>query len=161
MGEPSGVAVRLLLSDALDRLLEVRGNAETALVRAQQMALTLGNNARLFEGNIGTFENGDFEHAFHEREAFPLSMQEQSEIVQGFVKAGFSIMTAAHIAGLHDEHIEQLEKDLAEEERRSQAQVENALALAQERAAQRPVSEPSQTRPDARGNGTEPEVETA
>ena len=51
-GRPvSGVAAELLLGDAIDRLLEARGNAETALVRADQMALTIGEAAGIFRGD--------------------------------------------------------------------------------------------------------------
>lgn len=62
-GQVSGVAVRLLLSDAIDRWEEARGSAFAALIQAHEMALTIGAANRLekFEG-VGTFENGDFEH---------------------------------------------------------------------------------------------------
>jgi hypothetical protein len=62
-GQVSGVAVRLLLSDAIDRWQEARGNAFSTLIQADQMALTLGerNGLEGFAG-IGTFESGSFDH---------------------------------------------------------------------------------------------------
>ncbi len=71
-GEVSGIAVRLLLSDAIDRLEEARGNAFAALVQAHQMALTIGERNGLpgFEG-IGTFEAGDFAHTLIGRPVIP------------------------------------------------------------------------------------------
>lgn len=69
-GEMSGRALRTLLSGAIDRASEARDNLEAALVRADEMALTLGQlyNVPGFERErIGTYENGDFAHTFAER----------------------------------------------------------------------------------------------
>lgn len=77
-GAISGRAVRLLLSDAVSRILEARGNAEAGLVRANQMALTIGQIAGLFP-NIGTYDNGDFDHTFKDRPVVPLSDLEEAE----------------------------------------------------------------------------------
>jgi hypothetical protein len=44
----SGRAVRLMLQPAIKRVEEARGNAESALMRADQMALTMGQNAGLW-----------------------------------------------------------------------------------------------------------------
>lgn len=74
----SGRAVRLLLGDAIDRAREARANAEQALVRANQMALTIGAKAKLFDG-IGTFEAGKFDHTFTERDILPVSGIDQIE----------------------------------------------------------------------------------
>lgn len=129
MGEPSGVAVRLLLSDALDRLLEARGNAEQALCRAQAMALTLGQNARLF-GEIGTYEAGDFEHTFAEREVFPLGPQEKATIMESFTKAGAPLTTAARMAGFTEKELTDLEKDQEAEAERNATMATAALEAA-------------------------------
>ena len=135
MGEPSGVAVRLLLSDALDRLMEARGNAETALVRAQQMALTIGQNAGLFSG-LGTYEGGDFEHSFAGREVFPLSAEEKGAITKTMTEAGFPLMFAARKAGYSEEDIVQLEKDQTAEQERNATMASAALGAAQTRLDQ-------------------------
>lgn len=129
MGEPSGVAVRLLLSDALDRLLEARGNGETALCRAQAMALTMGKVQGLF-GNIGTYEAGDFEHKFQERDVFPLSAEERATIAKTFVDGGFPLAFAAKQAGFSEEDIAQLEKDQAAEQERNATLASAALEAA-------------------------------
>ena len=150
MGEPSGVAVRLLLSDALNRLLAARGNGEYALVRAQQMALTLGANARLFASNFGTFEEGALDHKFAEREVFPLSQEEKATTSEKFVKAGFPLVTAARMAGFTEQELEDLETDVTAEEKRNQAAAETALAVMESRM---------QTQPQPSSNGTQPEPE--
>jgi hypothetical protein len=63
LGAMSGVAIKLLLTDFIDRVTEVRGNAYDALVRANQMALTIGAAAGLFRG-LGTYESGALDHRF-------------------------------------------------------------------------------------------------
>ncbi len=78
LNQISGVAVRTLLSDAIDRLLEARGNAENALVRANQMALTIGANAGLFRDLGGDYASGAFDHAFEEREVIPMTETEEA-----------------------------------------------------------------------------------
>ena len=74
----SSRAIRLLLAPAIARAEEARGNAETALVRADQMALSMGQAIGLF-GGIGTFDGGDFEHSFAERDIMPLNDLDKAE----------------------------------------------------------------------------------
>lgn len=76
----SGAAVRLLLSDAIDKVVEARGNAESGLVRANEMALTIGVKHGIFDKGIGSYENGDFEHSFAERDVITLSETEKRQI---------------------------------------------------------------------------------
>lgn len=136
MGEISGRAVRLLLSDAIDRLLEVRGNAESALIRANQMALTIGQNAGLpqFRG-IGSYDNGDFEHTFADREVIPISDVEEAQAVQTLVTAGVPLRTALRRAGWPDEQIDDMAQDAAPVTPLERIEVERAeLDLQAERA---------------------------
>lgn len=77
-GTPSGKAVRLLLGDAVDKVIELRGNMETALARADAMALTIAQHAGLFK-DLGSYDNGDFEHSFAEREVIASGPEEQRE----------------------------------------------------------------------------------
>jgi hypothetical protein len=67
----SGRAVRLMMGPAIARLEEARGNAESALIRADQMALTMCQNAGLFPDLGGSFEDGSFEHSFEQRDVLP------------------------------------------------------------------------------------------
>lgn len=77
-GDPSGIARRNRLAPAVSRTIEARGNAEDGIIRCQKMCLTLGKRANLpeFRG-IGSFENGDFDHSFEEREVLPTSDEEK------------------------------------------------------------------------------------
>lgn len=112
----SGRAIRLMLSDALSRLMEARGNAETALVKAHKMALTMGQVAGLPDfRDIGTFENGDFEHEFKHREVIDLPEAEIAETehnrelaYQLKLKRGYSNRHLMREDGLTDEGIDEM-----------------------------------------------------
>jgi hypothetical protein len=81
--EPSGRALSYMLSPATDRVIEVRGNAETALVRANQMALTIGKSAGIWGNEVGdyaaTSPDGNFEHSFAPRDVIPLGDMDKAE----------------------------------------------------------------------------------
>jgi hypothetical protein len=106
----SGVAAELLLGDAIDRLLEARGNAEVALVRADAMALTIAQNADIFEG-LGSYENGDFDHMFAPRATIPLPEAAKAELVGKWVQAGVSLTTALRRVGWSEDDLVNLRKD--------------------------------------------------
>lgn len=79
----SGRALRIKLTPAISRAVEVRGNLESAQIRAQQMCLTLGQVHKLpgfSPDEIGTYENGDFEHRFEERDILPMTEDERAEM---------------------------------------------------------------------------------
>lgn len=110
-GDISGKALQTILSGAIDRALEARGNAETALIRAHQMALTIGQLRGLngFDVSaIGTFENGDFVHSFLERDVIPLSKQDQSAGIKADIDAGMSTPFAMKRYGFSDEQINEV-----------------------------------------------------
>jgi hypothetical protein len=79
--ELSGRAIRLLLSDAIDRVLEARGNAYQALQRANAMALTMGKNAGLFTDfdAAWSYEEGSFDHSFSDLPVIVSSKLEEAE----------------------------------------------------------------------------------
>lgn len=108
-GNLSGRAVRFLLSDAVDRVLEARGNGEAAIARANAMALTIGAAAGLPTfSDIGTYENGDFDHTFQERPVLPADAVEMAQTVQSYVQAGASIFGAARVSGHSEQEAELL-----------------------------------------------------
>lgn len=128
----SGVAVAMLLSDAVDRLLEARGNAEAGLIRAQQIALTVGQRMGLSgfgESEIGTYERGAFEHQFVQREALPLSEPQRMTVVQQGTAAGMALATAMRHAGYSEDAIEMALEDLSEEQARSRNEARAYLEL--------------------------------
>lgn len=113
----SGRALRTLLSDARDKALEARGNLETAQIRADQMMLTIGVNAGLFPASIGTYEAGDFDHEFAERDVFPLSDFDVAEVVKADVAAGIPLVTSLRRRGWEQSELKQMAEDMVAEQR--------------------------------------------
>lgn len=96
----SGRAIRLKMAPAAQRVEEARGNAETALVRLDQMALSMGQAIGLW-ADAGSYDAGDFEHSFAERDVFPLTDIDRAEAdraraqaVQGYTSAGVPLMVS-------------------------------------------------------------------
>lgn len=107
--KPEGIStetMRMMLSNAIDRALEARGNAQTALIRANQMALTIGKS-RGFDGfaDLGEYESGGLDHAFAEQEVIPLSPKERAEAVGVAVTAGMDILFAMRKQGYTAEEV--------------------------------------------------------
>lgn len=117
-GDASGKALQTILSGAIDRVLEARGNAESALVRAQQMALTIGQLRQLpgFDASaIGTFEDGGFDHSFKERPVIPLSAKEVAETVKLEVDAGMPLVFSMRRQGFDQPQLDQMQTDLQQQ----------------------------------------------
>ena len=115
--ELSNVALRTLLGPAIDKVLEARGNAEPALVRANQMALTIAGLHQL-EGfkDLGSFENGDLEHTFAERDVIPTSKKERAETVKTFTDSGMALEFAMKQNGFTQDEIDENDKLLKEQQ---------------------------------------------
>ena len=128
--EVSGVAAELLLGDAVDRLLEARGNAEAALVRADAMALTIGQAVGIFAG-LGEYAAGAFEHGFAERPALKLTDEQRAALVTAWVKAGVPMRTALRRVGWSQDEIDAMDEDLAEEKRLNANYADAVLSQAQ------------------------------
>lgn len=133
----SGRAVRLLLSQAIDRVVEARGNIEPALARADAMALTIAANANLpgFD-NIGSYENGDFEHSFADRPVISESDFEQAETIKKETESGIPLITAVRRRGWTDAEVAQMEADKEAESAAASMDLAQALLEAERRAAQ-------------------------
>lgn len=134
-GDLSGVAIDLLLSDAEDRLLEARGNGEAGMIRAQQMALSIGQAMGLpgfSPSEIGTYDTGSFDHRFRTREALPMTELQRLDLIGKATQAGLPLVTGMRRAGYSDEEIEQTIEDQVAERKR--ALNEARAYLAQQRA---------------------------
>jgi len=131
-GDLSGRAVRALLSDAIDRLLEARGNVEDLLARADAMALTIGQAVGVFH-DLGSYENGDFRHSFAKRDVIALDELDKAEIIQAETAAGMPLATALRRVGLNEAEVQQVMDELGAEEERKQATLGQAMAEAQRR----------------------------
>jgi len=77
----SSPSARIMLGSAIKRILSCRIIVEEALIRADQMAITIGQHRGVLEG-LGDYESGDLEHSFQSRELIPLSESEQADADQ-------------------------------------------------------------------------------
>lgn len=66
----SGRALRLMMGDVVDRVMEARGQYEHALVAADTMALEIG-------AEMGLWSGGDWTHSIGEREVLPVDEGEE------------------------------------------------------------------------------------
>ncbi len=136
----SGRALNYILAPAIRRAIEARGNGEDGMVRAAMMALTIGaqGEPRLFS-NIGTFEDGDFEHRFAEREVVPISDMEKAETdraralaAQAWVAAGLPL---EDILRRNDYPEDDIKAIVGRMEEQQAAEAEQQAAQAQQQAA--------------------------
>lgn len=110
-GELSNVALKTLLGPAVSRVLEARGNAEPALIRANQMALTIAglHNLDGFQ-DLGSFEEGALEHTFAERDVIPMSAKEKAETVKADIDAGIPLLFSMKQHGYSEEQIKEVQQ---------------------------------------------------
>jgi len=132
VGNVSGRAMQILLSAAIDRAMEVRGNAETALGRANAMALSMASNAGL-DGfrNIGNYAAGDFRHSFGLRDVITLSDLELAEEQKIYVEMGAPLKTVLRRGGWSEADLKQMEDDQAEQQAQQQQTLASAILNAQ------------------------------
>ena len=94
--------LQMLLDQAGQRVLEMREVLEGALVRAQMMALTLGQVAGLdgfSAAEIGTYDEGDFGHTFAPRPVFAKSSTTKVTEAGGHIDNGVEVQAAYELAG--------------------------------------------------------------
>jgi hypothetical protein len=118
--ELSGRAISYQLTAAKANAEEVRGNAEQALARADMMLLSIAQYFKLsgFESSsIGTYDNGDFDHWFSQRDVLPMTLEEdvetagkRAEQVTALTSAGAGLSAAARAAGYDDDVADDLEQ---------------------------------------------------
>lgn len=128
-GDVSGRAIRFMLSGAITRAMMARFNLEQGLVRAHQMALTMGAKAGLFKNLGGKFEDGGFDHSFKAREIIPISDfekaetdQAQGQAAQAWQTAGLPLSEILKRNGYTDEQIVEILNT-----RSSQFEADNAV----------------------------------
>lgn len=133
-GSMTAPGVRAGYSDAIDRILEARGNYDGALIRAQQMALTIGGlgGYKNFEGfDINSYENGELDHYINERPVIEdqLSVQEK---IAALGSSGAPSTAIWREMGYSEDQIKQwqteLESTAAAAEQRQQAMIDSLAA---------------------------------
>lgn len=129
--QTSGVALQIVLSDAIDRVIAARGNANGALIRANEIALTLAQQLKL-EGyssaDIGTYDNGDFTHTIDQTDVIAPTATEKAAIATAMAntykalkEAGIPTRVAAKRAGFTDKEVVEIEREETELTQESQA----------------------------------------
>jgi hypothetical protein len=104
LGSDSGKAIRYKLFPAISRAKEGRANGETAIIRAVQMALTIGQDSGIWSG-LGSYDSQDFDMAFIERDVIPLSIEEKQTILMNYINSRIPIRLALQWSGHTDEQI--------------------------------------------------------
>ena len=135
-GNPSSVSLQTLLLSATDRLLEARQNAESALIRAHQIAISIGQYAGLFDNSLGNYDAGTLAHTIANRPVWAQSEMETAQTMQAYKNAGVPAEVAAQRSGWSEQEIEELTQALDKQMQQQQdlnAQKANQ-ALAQLRA---------------------------
>jgi len=100
----SGKSIKLLMSAAIDRANEYLDNFVQGLIRANQIALTIGKFWGIFN-LTGNYEDGSFTHQISTPELFPLSEDEKASTLKSYVEAGMALSTAMRLSGFPEEVI--------------------------------------------------------
>jgi hypothetical protein len=133
--ELSGKALRLLLAPAVAKAHEVRGNHEEGLIRAQQMALSIGQAIGAWQEaglkDVGSFEKGDFEHHFAERPIIAIGREEEAETTTAEVGAGIPLITSLRRSGWTQDELDQMAEDKEAEQSATQQTLATAVLNAQ------------------------------
>lgn len=132
VGELSGRAIRLLMGPAITNAVEARSNMEDALIRAQRMALTIGQHMKIWR-DLGDYESGDLEHSFEERPIIPVDRYEDAEIIKAEKDAGLPLITSLRKSGWSEKDLAEMEADARRQSALDQAGFASALLEAESR----------------------------
>lgn len=99
-GQLSGKAISLLLGGALDRAAEARNNFTQALVRTNEIALTMGKNAGVFSLGDASYDNGGFDHELVVDASFSDDISEKAATFKTLTDGGMEIGEAMLQAGI-------------------------------------------------------------
>ena len=115
----SGVALRYKMGPAIDRIVEARGNAGIALVRAHKMALSIAQYLELpgFEASkIGTYEGGGFEHDLSFPDPAGMNETDVANLIKTYVDMAMPLPSALNrFGGWNDDELATLATDRAAE----------------------------------------------
>lgn len=109
----SGKAIRTLLGSAVDRAVQAQANYVEGTVRANQMAMTIGQFQGIFSG-LGNFDDGGLAHSIKYAEPFPMDEDERATTLQAYTTAQVPLKIAMKRLGFSEEEIEEA---LAEKEK--------------------------------------------
>jgi hypothetical protein len=107
--------VALLLDAALSQAREASRSFVSGLVRACQIALTMGIYQGLFDASLGNYAAGDFDFDVTAGQAFEPSMDDKAITLGALKSAGLALPSAMKLAGFSQDEIDE-NNDLAEQE---------------------------------------------
>jgi hypothetical protein len=122
-GQATAPGVRAAYSDAIDLINEASGLYDDGLVRAHQMAMTIGGirGYQDFTGfNEGSYDNGDLDHSIAPRDVIDDSLSQYEKVT--FLMQAFSIPNRAEKKmalkelGYTEKEIEDVEKEAEEQD---------------------------------------------
>lgn len=140
------------MAPALDRLAEARGNAETALIQAQEMALTIGAAHGLFPKirTEGAYEVGELAHEFMGRALLATNSMDDAALGEQWVKSGLPLVSALREAGWSEEKISRIKKEIDADRKSKGASL--TAALAAQRNSFEQGDQPGEPQDPARNN---------
>lgn len=119
------------MSAAIDRANEARQNAETALVSAQMMALTIGAGVGLFTKiPEGAYEKGLLKHTFADRPILTETMGDSAIAAKAWKDVGLPLASILRLTGFSAEEIAEILKEEKEEAKRKGASLTESLLSA-------------------------------
>lgn len=121
------------LAAAIDRANEARANAETALIAAQKMALTIGAAAGLFEIPENAYDDGKLDHAFEDRPILTQSLADTAITAKLWKDVGLPTSAVLRLVGFSADEITQIAKESEEEQRRNGASLTASLLATRQR----------------------------
>lgn len=140
--------LQMLLSQAGQRVLELRDSLERGLVRAHMMAVSIAQAAGMdgFDAStIGSWEAGTLEHVFAERDVFETPLAIKAAQLKELVAAGMPLKLAMLEAGFSEERIAAFDAAAAEDALRQRttlaAQLVRQQALVDSGAADNGVTQ--------------------
>ena len=140
--------LQMLLSQAGQRVLELRDILERGLVRAHMMAISIAQAAGMdgFDAStIGSWEAGTLEHVFAERDVFETPLAIKAAQLKELVAAGMPLKLAMLEAGFSEERIAAFDAAAAEDALRQRttlaAQLVRQQALVDSGAADNGVTQ--------------------
>lgn len=130
-GQLSGAAIRMKMTAGIDKIMEARGNGLQALIRANQMALTIGKATNIDGfGTVGAFDSGELDHSYAPRDPIAISEAERlaneqakADVAIAQQQSGVSQKATLRDRGYSDEEIAQMELERDAEQQAAASRV--------------------------------------
>lgn len=123
----SGKAIRTLLGAAVDRATQAQSNYVEGTVRANQMAITIGQFQGIFPSSLGTFDGGQLVHSIKFGDPFPMDVQEIGQALQALTSGGLPFKLALKKLNFSEEEINEAVAEKEREEAKRNEDLANSM----------------------------------